>query len=182
MKEKINLSYNDWLYSQIEKRDFQGLEDFIFDLQSYPFICLVPHDDNRVEEGIELRYKFADENGVQLPEDILSRGCTLLEMLVALADRMDFILFDPSKGSRRSIWFWLFIDNLKLQKYTNDDNKADISKKKKFNRIVINKFLRRDYLPNGKGGLFPLENPTSDQREVEIWYQMSAYIRENYEI
>ena len=141
----------------------------------------MPNDDNRVEEGIELRYKFADEKNVQLLEDDLSGSCTLLEMLIALADRMDFILFDPSKGNRRWLWFWLFIDNLKLQKYANDDEKGVISRKKRFNRIVINKFLKREYLPNGKGGLFPLDNPSSDQREVEIWYQLMEYINENYD-
>jgi hypothetical protein len=180
-KNKIKDLYFKWLYSQIEKRDLSGLENFVFELHSYPFICHVPNDDNRVEEGIGLRYKFADEENINLLEDTLSGSCTLLEMLVALADRMDFILFDPSKGNRRWLWFWLFIDNLKLQKYTNDDNEGDVSQKRKFNRIVINKFLRREYLANGKGGLFPLENPYSDQREVEIWYQMSAYISENYD-
>jgi len=181
-KERVNDSYFEWLYSQIEKRDSSGLEDFIFDLHSYPFICRVANDDNRVEEGVGLRYKFADEKKVHLSDEISSETCTLLEMLVALADRMDYILFDPSKGYRRWLWFWLFIDNLRLQKYTNDDEKGVISRRKKFNRIVINKFLRREYLANGKGGLFPLDNPTSDQRTVEIWYQMSEYINENYDI
>jgi hypothetical protein len=34
----------------------------------------------------------------------------------------------------------------------------------------------RTYEPNGVGGFFPLENPNEDQREVELWYQMSAYV------
>jgi hypothetical protein len=181
MKETNRDLYFKWLYSQIEKERLANVEGFIFDLHSYPFVCRVPNDDNRVEEGIELRYKFADEKNVQLLEDDLSGSCTLLEMLIALADRMDFILFDPSKGNRRWLWFWLFIDNLKLQKYANDDEKGVISRKKRFNRIVINKFLKREYLPNGKGGLFPLDNPSSDQREVEIWYQLMEYINENYD-
>jgi hypothetical protein len=43
---------------------------------------------------------------------------------------------------------------------------------------VLNK---REYFPSGKGGLFPLENPREDQTKVEIWYQMHAYVMENYE-
>jgi len=181
MKEKIKEQYFQWLYSRIEKEDLPDLEDFLFELHSYPFYCVVPNDDNRVAEGVELRYKFADEKNVKLSEDILSESCTLLEMLVALADRMDFILFDPSKGNRPWYWFWLFIDNLKLQKYANDDNEGDISQRKRYNRIVINKFLRREYSANGKGGLFPLDSPSSDQRNVEIWYQLMEYINENYD-
>lgn len=182
MKEKNSDLYFEWLYSQIEKKDGSNLEDFIFELHSYPFVCRVPNDDNRVEEGIGLRHKFADEKNIKFSEEFLSGPCTLLEMLIALADRMDFILFDPSKGNRRWLWFWLFIDNLKLQKYTNDDRKETISRKRKFNQIVIKKFLRRDYLPNGTGGLFPLDNPSYDQRNVELWYQMAEYINEKYEI
>lgn len=181
MKEKIE-DYLNWLYSQIEKRDSSDFKEFVYDLHSYPFICQVANDDNRVEDGIELRYKFADEKKVELSKEFLSEGCTLLEMLVALSYRMDFILFDQSRGPRHQLYFWLFIDNLKLKKYTNDDEKGDISRKRKFNRVVINKFLRREYQANGSGGLFPLENPVSDQREVEIWYQMAEYINENYDI
>src|SRR5512139_1470873 len=109
MKEKIRDRYFEWLYSQIEKSS--GFEDFVLDLHSYQFVCQVPNDDNRVQDGIELRNKFINEENVQLPEDILSGGCTLLEMLIALADRMDFILFEPGSGHRRWRWFWLFIDN-----------------------------------------------------------------------
>ena len=78
------------------------------------------------------------------------------------------------------MWFWLFINNLKLQKYVN--NEEDTTRKKKFNWIVLNKFAKREYQADGKGGLFPLNSPDSDQRNVEIWYQMMDYIGENYDI
>ena len=42
--------------------------------------------------------------------------------------------------------------------------------------------LAREYSDNGHGGLFPLKNPKKDQRKVEIWYQMTEYINENYPI
>jgi hypothetical protein len=38
---------------------------------------------------------------------------------------------------------------------------------------------RRLYTTSGYGGLFPLEEPKEDQRKVEIWYQMMAYLGEN---
>lgn len=42
---------------------------------------------------------------------------------------------------------------------------------------VINKRL---YNEDGTGGgLFPLRHATQDQREVELWYQMMAYLTEN---
>jgi len=177
---KIEEIYFSWLYDQIEERRTSELENFIFELHSFPFICLIPNDDNRVEDGIALRSKFADELDYDIPEvPLAGLPCTVLEMLIALADKLDFILFDHNKGSQFKSWFWLLIDNLKLQKYTNDE---DATQKKNFNSIVVNKFVNREYQTNGKGGLFPLDHPSADQRDVEIWYQLMNYISENYDI
>ena len=46
--------------------------------------------------------------------------------------------------------------------------------------IKIRRILNREYHPDGDGGLFPLMNPREDQRGVEIWYQMSAYLLEQF--
>jgi hypothetical protein len=38
---------------------------------------------------------------------------------------------------------------------------------------------RREYdSDGGNGGLFPLNEPNEDQRDVEVWYQMMAYLQE----
>jgi hypothetical protein len=50
---------------------------------------------------------------------------------------------------------------------------------KNVNQILTN-LVERTYQKNGKGGLFPLKQPAKDQRRVEIWYQMAAYLNENY--
>jgi hypothetical protein len=38
--------------------------------------------------------------------------------------------------------------------------------------------VNREYDPDGRGGLFPLDGTHANQREVELWYQMQAYIIE----
>ena len=38
----------------------------------------------------------------------------------------------------------------------------------------------RTYDSNGYGGLFPLRNPREDQRKVELWYQLNAYLLEQF--
>ncbi len=177
---KIKKAYFDWLYHQVEVKEFLGLENFISELYEIPFYCLIPNDDNRAKDGLQLRDRFLDGLDADYPDDVLPWPCTVLEMLIALANRMDFILFDHSKGSRYAIYFWLFINNLKLQKYNNDDK--NVEKKEKFNRLVLKKFVKREYQADGKGGLFPLDDPLNDQRNVEIWYQMMEYISENYDI
>ena len=41
---------------------------------------------------------------------------------------------------------------------------------------VIGRFLNREYEPNGKGGLFIINNCNDDLRDVEIWYQLCWYL------
>ena len=41
---------------------------------------------------------------------------------------------------------------------------------------VVKKFLKRDYEPNGQGGLFTIKKCRDDLRDVEIWYQMCWYL------
>ena len=40
---------------------------------------------------------------------------------------------------------------------------------------VISTFLYRGYDPNGKGGLFTVNDTYKDMRDIEIWYQMCLF-------
>ena len=96
-KHKIRQTYLDWLYNKIEERTSYNFKDFISEIDSVEFHCLIPNDDNRAEDGLQLRNQFADEQDYDLADDDLTGPCTVLEMLIALAIRMDFILFDLLK-------------------------------------------------------------------------------------
>jgi len=141
----------------------------------------VPNDDNRALDGVKLREQFQTElvdegffddemdfeNFVQ-NHDFNTKPCSLLEMLIALAQRMDFILLDDDRIlTNVPKWFWKFIDNLGLKPTANLD---------KLN-LIVESFLEREYEKNGAGGLFPIPDTTKDQRRVEIWYQMMEYIK-----
>ena len=41
---------------------------------------------------------------------------------------------------------------------------------------VIERFLDREYGPDGKGGLFTVRHCEYDLRDVEIWYQLCWYL------
>jgi hypothetical protein len=43
---------------------------------------------------------------------------------------------------------------------------------------AVGTLVERRYSYSGDGGLFPLDYPEEDQRGIEIWYQMSAYLAE----
>lgn len=130
------------------------------------FVWIVSGDDNRAEDGKELRRDFILE--AELPDDEEWRliiGCSVLEMLIAFARRAEFQDETPTH-----IWFWEFIRNLGLNDF--DDNHFDPYAVDD----ILQNFIWRTYEPTGLGGLFPIEDPMSDQREVEIWYQFCEYL------
>jgi len=136
-----------------------------------PFIDWVPNDDNRAAEGCGLRDRYTIETGNQLNRRLDMGQCSMLEMLVALAERFAWQVASLDETVEENIppCFWVLVDNLKLNPAQKNLGKL----------AVLNK---RTYAYNGTGGLFPLRHPKEDQRNVEIWYQMMAYLIENYEI
>ena len=45
--------------------------------------------------------------------------------------------------------------------------------------LMLDEIIWRTYNYDGSGGLFPLREPVGDQRDVELWYQLCAYLIEN---
>lgn len=129
------------------------------------FTWFIPNDDNRVEDGKELRFEF--RNG-PIEED----DCSFLEMLIAFSRRISFESYNGTPLE----WFWHLTDNLGLRKYT-DENYMDLEPLEI--RHILDRVVSRGYDRKGHGGLFPLRDSKYDQREVELWYQMSAYLLED---
>ena len=77
---------------------------------------------------------------------------------------------DPRIGDRTSQWFWGMIVNLGIGAM-NDDRFDE-----KYVDEVIERFLNREYEPDGRGGLFTVKNCDTDLRNVEIWYQLCWYL------
>ncbi len=168
--------YLEWLYSEVADPRVRSRSrtywTLLRQLYKTEFVWWVPNDDNRVADGKDLRYEFIDVCGVQVVDDEwLSLGCSMLEMLVALARAAAF----ETEGLSRE-WFWQFIENLDLERCTdaryNDRVKEHVDN-------VLGVVVWRLYSFDGRGGLFPLEAPRNDQREVEIWYQLAAYLMEH---
>nr|DAZ12747.1 MAG TPA: hypothetical protein [Caudoviricetes sp.] len=94
--------------------------------------------------------------------------------MVALALRIEeHIMEDAAAGDRVGQWFWNMGVSLGLA--AMDDNRFSEERA----ASIINRFDRRDYQPNGAGGLFTLSHPTEDMRQLDIWYQLMAYLNEN---
>ena len=77
---------------------------------------------------------------------------------------------DPQLGDRTGQWCWGMITNLGLGSMTDDRFDSEYVEEK------IDRFLNREYEPNGKGGLFTVKNRDCDMRKVEIWYQLCYFL------
>ena len=173
-KDEIINEYFEWMYDLIysnirnKRMSHRKLLMQLFDTE---FIYSIPQDINRAEDGIDLRYRFGMEMNYPDISEYLDKPCSVLEMIIALAVRCEeHIMDDPDIGNRTGQWFLEMITNLGLRYMT--DSRYD----RKYVSEKITTFLNRDYEPNGKGGLFIIENCDHDLRNVEIWYQMCWYL------
>lgn len=158
----------------LEHKSYWLLANHLFKLE---FSYFVPNDDNRAADGISYRQDFSIQFFKEY--DIWwDEPCTVLEMLVALSSRMEDILENPMKPSYIGDWFVLLISNLGMKNFTDVNWSSDVEKTVTYK---INNLTSRKYDRDGNGGLFPLDpGSREDQRTVEIWYQMMAYINQMY--
>lgn len=179
-REQLTVNdYFKWLCDIVCKGRFppnKSRRKLLMTLHDTEFIFSIPLDENREEDGLNLRHRFAKQYRYENYDNTLlylDRYCSVLEMMIALAVRAEEqIMDDPDIGDRTSQWFWGMIVNLGLGSM-HDDN---------FDRrlvdISIRRMLNRDYEPNGKGGLFTVRHRNEDMRDVEIWYQLCWYLNE----
>lgn len=176
MQRPLDEVYFDWLYDQVgsvpdarPSRTYLKVLELMFFKE---FVWIVPNDDNRAEDGRDLRREFLDEVGIHNPDNNwMALGCSMLELFIGIARRLAF----EAEGEPRD-WFWLLMRNVGLDFY--NDTTRFTKKVKEDIEEILDDVIWRTYHPNGQGGLFPLEQPHQDQRDVEIWYQLSAYLLE----
>lgn len=178
MQEQLHDRYFNWISSLIDypelKDPIMFYNDVLIHLLNTEFTWTIALDENRADDGIELRYRFGFENGIGdaiIHNQLDTRPCSVLEMMVALALRCEDDLMQGTEERHVERWFWIMMDNLGLGEDTYefyDPVKTD---------NVVNTFLNRQYSPDGSfGGIFIIPNCVHDLRTVDIWYQMMWYL------
>lgn len=175
LKDAINNEYFEWIYKLVCGDRFAkeiSYRKLLMQLHHTEFIFSIRKDQNRAEDGIELRRRFTMVCGYEdMSEYLHDRPCSVLEMMVALAIRCEeTIMDDPNVGDRTGQWFWNMVVNLGLGSMIDDRFDRD------YVDYAIDRFLKRRYEPNGKGGLFTVRNCDRDLRKVEIWCQLCWYL------
>lgn len=168
--------YFQWLYSQVADPEipdpsltYWKLLKILFTKE---FVWLVENDENRLEDGKELRFEFTFKNRMaDSDREWMSIGCSFLELMVGLSRRLAF----EAEGEPH-YWFWRMIENLGLWRYS-DERLILVGKVEE----ILDRVIFRTYKRTGLGGFFPLKHTKKDQRKVEIWYQMAEYLREQSE-
>jgi hypothetical protein len=175
--EPLDARYLYWLYDQISvventnpAESYGYLIEHAFRTEFY---WSVPNDDNRIADGVDLRSEFLEHIGAERDANFMEIECSMLEVLVALCRHLSL-----NSDFDSYFWFKKILDNLAIGHITDDIYGSRLDSTDVVD-MVWHDVIYRDYRPNGQGGLFPLKRPKKDQRNVEIWYQMSAYLLEN---
>ena len=173
MYDSNNVYFN-WLLAKIKGSHYEELLWTMYETDfKAPEESL---DHNRVVDGLQLRDEFETETRGNFKAK--TGPCSYLEMLIALARRLEFDVMQETKYGDRTIdWFWMFIENMGMSQATND--RWNVT----WERYVIRrlgKIQRKTYMKNGIGGLFVVnEHPDEDLRQIDIWRQMMWWVDEN---
>lgn len=174
--KELRDSYEYWLFVLVEsKRTDQAHSIFLDWLHHHYFEPKLRLDENREGDGRSLRDRFESESNFIDYSPLHTVRCSWLELLIGLADRINYIMSDHPKSSI-SHWFWIMVDNVGFQILPTDHPDFKISEKT--NEMLLDRLTNRMYGSDGTGGLFPLKKAKINQRNVEMWYQMQAWIQE----
>jgi hypothetical protein len=132
------------------------------------FRALVQEDANRVADVINMRRMWCEAVGFDI-HALDDKPCSLLEVMLILSETLSYMLYGSTKDSSEERWFNEMCQNLGI--LGADESTI---------RERAERMVARGYDENGNGGLFPLKNPKEDQRKVEVWMQLNAYIIEKF--
>ena len=76
-----------------------------------PFRVTIANDINRAQDGIDLRKAFLRENRDVSYVWLCETECSMLEMFIALAERMDMMLEDDDTPYSLEWYFWEIVKN-----------------------------------------------------------------------
>lgn len=186
-EEATRETYIQWLYSLVglNQPEYNHYWRIIRRLFRREYYYLVNNDVNRFEDGMMLRDRFCSEYNYNV--DMFTRyvdfPCTVLEMLVAFAERIDQeIMWDPEMGNRTAQWFWQMIWNLGIDPIRYSDEYFDQDCLLNFEQ-KLDVVLSRKYKKDGLGSFFPMKSSYQKNfQKVELWYQMQFWMEENFPI
>lgn len=161
-----------WLCRLEKMRHYEDLFEILHDTT---FTYTLERDENREGDGYALRddYMIPAEFEVYR-EDFNHQRCSVFEMLIGLAIRVDReYIGDPAEPHPEK-FFMEMIKNLGLDRYRYfEPNRDNIVKK-------LEEWMNREFSRDGRGSPFPVKHDVRDQRKLEMWDQMLSYLNKEY--
>lgn len=130
-------------------------------LHNTEFHIVHPRDNNRWMDGADLKWKYHSETGNDVLEE--EDSCSVLEMLVALARRLDLEWSGTPGDPAPEKLFWNMIQNLGLQKYS--DRRWDLEKVDE----ILWKFMKKN---DRNCMIFPVP----EDLNLEFWDQAIHFL------
>ena len=133
-------------------------------------------DGNRIQDTQELRADLIAENDLDHTYVRPFENVSLLEVMVAIAQRLGQITGDEDTA----FWFWEMVSNLVLDGIDDTEFWSD---PESYEAEILDRaddVIGINYDRDGLGGLFLLREGVApqDMRDTELWYQMQYYANE----
>lgn len=148
-----------------ERSKYSSLLKTLMDTE---FLWILSRDENRAEDGLEMRSLYEEETGEGCQAD---GPCSVLEMLIALSIRCDQeLMYDPEDENRADKWFWMILENLGLTEFT--DKKYD----EEDVLWILSQWMDRNYGHDGRFCPFFIPKTATRFRRTELWNQLNWYL------
>ena len=168
-----------WLCSLVNA-DLSCYSELLYALHEMDFVWVIELDSDRADDGLELRRKYYEQDHNEDWIMFWERPCTVFEALIGIARRMNYILEDEDSGDMTFMYFWEFIRNLDLKKYSNkrlDGRPKELVENDLYDiQAICNNWMTRNFEPDGRGSIFPLPYASEDQAHISLTYQMNNYV------
>ena len=155
--------YFHWLLKFIgngfcRKNSYYELLEYLFNTE---YFWSIPMDENRAEDGIDLRHRFVMEceEDQEASYVYLSGPASVLEVLIALSIKMEYIARGSIDIGKAGQWFWGMIKCLSI--FDCYDGNFDEKK--------VEYFLEGWMDPESEISIFPHE-------EGELWIQAMNFL------
>lgn len=152
--------------------EHQNYTYLLEDLNDKEFIWRHPMDENRDIDGLYLRKEFLFDTNRDISL-VWDDPRSVLEVLIAFSKRIETEITGEPGNDDIGRWFWVMLDNLGILLPDDHYDHGLVM----YNLDI---WLLRKFKSDGREGIFPLKKPNSDQRDVDMWYQMQSYLNENW--
>lgn len=176
--DKLEQLYFIWLVEQVcDNYEIQDYSDLLHRLYDTKFYADNEFDQDIAVYGVDLRGEFLNCSPVALRYSEIygemGGNCNILELMIAISNEIEYKIMTNSEfGDRISEWFWGMIASLGLINYDNSHyNESEVDE-------ILSNFIEKRYESDGHGGLFTINDPDFDVRDMTIWAQAMHYLSE----